>query len=257
MKKLLFLSIMLQVSFLQAQDWSFELGTNYVYANPTSGMGHVIDRGHGVGINAGMLTPDQRFAVGIDFSYAQYGRDKSRQVYTFDDGSTANMDVIVSNNFGSVMAYGKMNLVTAGTFRPYVFTKVGYTFFSTNLNIYDPDDFDHCEPVESDVLYNDRTFTGAIGAGLRFDIAAIFQKLEKGKFYVDASIHSTHGGQVRYMNSDATAHTNGGNHDSDQVLASFLNTQTQIVHRHHVGNLYKSRMQMTELRFGVSMQLSK
>lgn len=257
MKTLIIAAILLHASIVHAQNWAFDLGLNYVNANPVGGMGHIIDRGHGVTMNAGMVSPDGRFGFGIDFSYAQYGRDKSRQVYTFDDGSTADMDVIVSNNFSSLMAYGKLNLLTSGNIRPYVVTKLGYTFFTTNLNIYDPNDFDHCEPVETDVLYNDRTFTGGAGAGARFDIAAIWKNLAKGKLFLDASIHSTHGGQVRYMNSDATTHNHGGQHNSDQILASFLNTDTQIVHKHHVGNLYKSRMQMTELRIGVSVQLSR
>jgi hypothetical protein len=130
-----------------------------------------------------------------------------------------------------------------------MFVKLGYTQFNTELNIYDPDEDDHCEPVEHEVLYKDGTFTGVFGAGAKFDLAKIFNAMEAGKLYVDCSINYTEGGQVRYMNSDATQH-HATTTDGGHVMADFINTQTQVVHKHHVGNLYESRVKMTELRFG-------
>jgi hypothetical protein len=254
MKKNLFILFVAFCSAVQAQDWGKELGFNYIYVNPLGGMGHIIERGHGGTINYGLVTPDKRFAIGLDLSVAEYGRDKSRQEYTLDDGTVAPMDIIVTNSFVNIMFYGRWYAKTTGPVLPYLSAKAGYTSFSTNLNIYDPDDWDHCEPVDTDVLYNDGTVVGSLGAGVRFDLASVFKKLTVGKFYLESAINLTQGGQVRYMNADAPMPHHAGMPDADYVMANFKNTETLLVHEHHVGYLYRSPVQMTELRFGFAIQ---
>ena len=239
-----------------AQRWNRELGLNYVYANPIGGMGVIIDRAHGGTMNYGFVTPDNRFAMGLDLSIAIYGRDKSRQEYTFDDGTVAPMDVIVSNTFGTFMAYGRFYAKTTGVVRPFFSARAGMTWFDTNLNIYDVNDADHCEPIEHDVLYKDRAFVASAGFGARLDLSSIFKSMDTGKFFFESSFNLTHGGQVRYMNTDGPAPSNN-TPNSDHVMTKFINTQTQVVHEHHVGYLYRSRMQMTELRFGAAMYIGR
>lgn len=257
MKKLLFIVPVLVCYSLQAQKWGAEFGLNYVYANPVGGMGHNIQQGHGIGLNYGWVHPDGRFAVGLDISFVQYGRDKSRQQYTLDDGTVAPMDIIVSNLFMNLMAYSRWYLTTRGLFRPYLAGKFGYSHFNTDLGIYDPDDRDHCKPVDSEVLYDDGTIAAALGAGTKIDMASVFKKMPRGKFYIDGSINFMQGGKVRYMNADADTHHHTGASGGDQVRAQFLNTQTQIVHEHHVGNLYQSPVQMIDVRVGFSMSISR
>jgi hypothetical protein len=255
MKKSLFIILMILSSTAYSQRWGRELGLNYIYANPIGGMGHIIERGHGGTLNYGFVTPDHRFAIGLDMSIAQYGRDKSRQEYTLDDGTVAPMDIIVSNSFVNVMFYGRWYAKLSGPIRPYLSAKAGYSRFTTNLNIYDPDDWDHCEPVDTDVLYGDGTIVGSLGAGMRLDLSSIFKKLDAGKFYFESAFNLTQGGQVRYMNADAPMHQHSGTPDADYVMADFKNTETLIVHQHHVGYLYRSPVQMTELRFGFALHL--
>lgn len=258
MKKLLIIVLVLAGYSVQAQKWDSEFGLNYVYANPSGGMGNIIQQGHGVSLNYGWVNPNQRFAFGLDVSLAQYGHDKSRQEYTMDDGTVAPMDIIVSNTFWNIMAYSRWYLAVQGPVRPYLIGKLGYTRFSTDLNIYDPDDNDHCAPVDHDVLYRDGTMVVAVGAGMKIDIASVFKKLQAGKFYLESSISFTQGGQVHYMNADADPHhPHSTAPDSDHVMAAFINTQTQIVHKHHVGHLYRSPVQMLDLRAGFSMSLSR
>jgi hypothetical protein len=59
------------------------------------------------------------------------------------------------------------------------------------------------------------------------------------------------------MNADADPHHQKGAPDVGHVTAEFINTQTMIVHEHHVGHLYQSPVQMTELRVGFSMSISR
>lgn len=129
--------------------------------------------------------------------------------------------------------------------------------FNTDLNIYDPDDRDHCEPVDSDVLYDDGTIIAAVGAGAKIDMASVFKKLQTGKFYIEGNANFVQGGEVHYMNADADPHHQTGASGIDHVRAQFINTQTQIVHEHHVGHLYQNQVQMIEFRVGFSMSISK
>jgi hypothetical protein len=39
------------------------------------------------------------------------------------------------------------------------------------------------------------------------------------------------------------------------VMAKFINTQTQVIHEHHVGYIYSSLLNMVEYRFGVVCRL--
>jgi hypothetical protein len=258
MKRNLIFVLMLLTATANAQDWSRELGMSYFNANPTGTMGRIIDRAHGVEMNYALGTPDNRFAFGINFSFAQYGRDKSRQEYTLDDGSTAPMDIIVANSFFNPAVFARWNVMTKGVIRPYVLMKTGYSVYTTTLNIYDPDDRDHCEPVDSDDLYNDGAFFASLGAGVRFDMSKIFGRLNSERLFLNMNYSVSQGGTVSYMNADIE----GTNHhtpipNADLITAEFLNTQTQVVHEHHVGNLYRSSIQMTELTVGLTLNLNR
>src|SRR5262245_9927573 len=110
MRKSLLIVFTLICCSAEAQKWGVEFGINYIYAKPTGGMGQIIPRGNGVTFNYGWVKRNQRLALGIDFAFAEYGRDKTRQEYNLDDGTTAPMDIIVSSAFINMMAYSKWYL---------------------------------------------------------------------------------------------------------------------------------------------------
>jgi hypothetical protein len=253
MRKIFIVLLVSASSPLLAQKWSSEFGLNYVYAKPIGGMGRIIDRGNGIGFNLGAVNPHQRFTFGIDMSYVQYAREKTKQEYNLDDGTVAPMEIIVSNSFANFMGYARWYLTTKGMVRPFLVGKLGYSLFSTDLSVYDPDYKDHCEPVDDDVLYHDGTMIAGVGAGAKFDLRSVFKKLPAGRFYFESCFNFTQGGQVRYMNSDADKHMQSGMPDADPVMTQFINTQTQIIHEHHVGYLYTNPVQMFELQFGLSV----
>jgi hypothetical protein len=89
------------------------------------------------------------------------------QQYDLDDGTTADMEVTVSNAFANFLLAGRYNIIKEGKFQPYLSAKGGYSNYRTDLNIYDPDDNDHCEPLESDLLQRDGTLIGSLGGGFR------------------------------------------------------------------------------------------
>jgi hypothetical protein len=254
MKNFLAIGLVLISFVASAQQFGMELGMKYLNVNPTGGMGRVIDQGNGVSMNFGMFKPQKPLTFGLQLDFAQYGRDKSRQVYTMDDGTTADMDIIVSNSFGAMQAYGRWNLLQNAALRPYLTARGGYAWYSTALNVYDPDDFDHCEPVDSDKLYNDGAFVASMGAGINFDLSKIFTRLDEQMLFLDVSYSMTHGGKVDYMKTHGPDPGHSHNHN-DHVTADFINTETQVVHKHYVGYLYNDFIQMSELRIGLTMQL--
>lgn len=240
-----------------AQHWSPETGASYVYTAPLGSMKNSIRQGNGITMDFGMITPSKRFAIGIEMQYSIYGYDKSNQQYDLDDGTTALMEVTVNNSFLNVMAVGRYYLLTEGNFQPYLAAKGGYSHYSTDLNIYDPDDWDNCEPVESEILQKDGTFVASFSAGFKLDFASVFKKSSPGRLYLDFNTSISQGGTVKYMNTDAPEHNGHATTNTDAVTAEFINTQTQLVHSHPVGTLYSSPIQLMDFRLGVSFRFSR
>ncbi len=241
---------LLLLSFVaMGQIQNHEWGMGYVFSAPRGNMKETIRNAHGVMMDF-YFTPNQtRYSLGLEMSMNMYGHDKSRQTYSFEDGSTAPMDIVVNNNFYNVLLAGKYFL-RQGSVQPFVTGKLGYSFYSTDLNIYDPDDFDHCEPVDNDVLKKDGSAIFSVGGGLRWDI---LPKKLPGMFFINLSVNYTAGGMVNYMNVDAPNRSHAA-HTSD-VYAKFINTQTQVVHEHHVGNVYSSLIEMMDYRLSVSFRM--
>jgi hypothetical protein len=247
---LFFLLVLSHVTIAQFQ--SYEFGVGYTYSSPIGTMQQNIKRGNGITLDF-YVTPENmnRFAFGMDLNLTIYGTDESNQEYTFNDGTTAKMDIMVNNYFTNFMVGGRYYLteIEGKKILPYVMLKGGYSWFRTDLNIYDPDDNDHCEPVDTDMLMKDGTFLFSGGAGFHYDLKNIFKKMTPDKFLFNMSASLTLGGQVNYMNTDPPDHNNNQHSQSD-VTAQFVNTQTQVVHEHHVGYVYNSFVEMVDLRAG-------
>jgi len=245
------LTLILLLFCLIVKAQSPEITTSYVLSVPRGNMQDNITHANGFNIDFYYTPKAKRFSFGTEMNFNGYGHDRSKQTYTFEDGTTAPMDIVVNNNFYNVMVAGRYFL-SQGTIQPYINGKVGYSFFNTKLSIYDPNDEDQCEPVESEVLYKDGTTVFSAGGGLRLDL---LPKRSPGLVYINLSANYTIGGKVGYMNVDASNHNHVA-HTSD-VYAQFINTQTQVVHDHHVGNVYSSPLEFMDFRLGATMRLSK
>jgi hypothetical protein len=242
-------ALMLFGLIANSQVKNSEFGMGYTFSSPQGTMKENIQYANGLHMDFYFNPGEKRYALGMELAVNMYGHDKTRQTYTLDDGSTAPMDIVVNNNFFNVMVGGRYYL-RQGNWQPFVTGKLGYSFYSTDLNIYDPDDKDHCEPVENDVLKKDGSLIFSAGAGLRCDL---LPKKNPGVLFLNVSANYTAGGKVNYMNVDGPTHSHTA-HTSD-VYAKFINTQTQIVHEHHVGNVYSSLIELMDFRLGFSVRL--
>jgi len=254
MKSFLFFVLVLTAHTTSAQ-WSHEFDFSYARAMPNGKMHEYIKRGNGLNMGYYLIHPNNKLALGLSADIILYGFDKSTQQYEFPDGSTADMDITVNNSFTNLMLGAKYYLVTDQKLLPYVSAKAGYSFYRTNLGIYDPDDWDNCKPVEDDILAKDGSTIFSFGGGIKYDMAGIFKKMPANSFYLDASLHMTRGGSVSYMNADGpSGHQHMGGSRGESVEASFINTDTQVIHKHHVGYLYTSAVSMADLRIGFSFR---
>lgn len=228
----------------------------YTFASPSGKMKQNIRQGHGVTLGAQHVVAEKRVSVGLDFNYTIYGQNQSQQQYTFDDGTVADMDINVNNTFSNLMASVRYNLLSGKKVIPYIGFKAGYAWYRTHLNIYDPDDLDNCAPVETALLHKDGTLVYAAGGGLQYDLNTIFKRLPDGMLGLNLSAFYTQGGMVNYMNTDApNHHTPAPSNRVGDFTADFINTQTQVMHKHHVGYVYNSLVKMMDFRISITSRL--
>lgn len=247
------------IGVANAQSWSKNLGINYAFTNPTGGMKQYIRYGNGVSLSYMAEEPLHRLAVGLELNWTGYGHSKKQENYTFPDGTVAPMNIVVNNSIITVMATSRLYLLINRPIQPYATLKAGYSLFRTQLQILDPNDKDSCEPVESHILSNDGTMVYSAGGGVRIDLGWLFKR-ERAKYYIDFGSTMIQGGRVSYMNENPpdpnTSHA-GMSTRVKEVTAQFINTQTQVVHSHHVGYLYNSFVQMMDFRLGLTINLGE
>ncbi|MBP9926065.1 MAG: hypothetical protein KBF45_08720 [Cyclobacteriaceae bacterium] len=255
MKKTLLTLSFLALVQLGYSQWKKEWSVGYTLAIPQGMMDQTINQGNGVTTDFYFLSPNKRFALGVDLNYTIYGFNQSRQQYSFPDGTTADMDVNITNSFVNGMFSARYNLMKGKVLTPYVGIKGGYSGFRTDLNIYDPDDFDSCEPVEKDILLKDGSWIYSLGGGVSYDLSSLFKKLRSDFLFINLSAYYTQGGEINYMNTDAPqANHMGSTSRSHDLEATFINTQTQVIHKHHVGNVYTDAIRMMDFRFSVTFR---
>jgi hypothetical protein len=129
------------------------------------------------------------------------------------------------------------------------------------LYIENPDDPDGCRPLENKALLSDGAFSISGGGGIRWDLSSVFKGTAKDKFLVDLSVLYTQGGSVQYMNVNIPAtpehHSTPATDNVSTYNARFINPANQIVHEHHVGDVYQSYIQMMEFKLGIVYRIAR
>jgi hypothetical protein len=246
MKKITILLIILSVH-TQGVLAQFELRFLYNYSSPRGEMAVNVRQAHGIVLEGTYNLPKTPINVGLELSFSGYGHHKSRQTYTFDDGSQTETDVHVNNNIASFRLVTRVNFLKNGPLIPYMDLKGGVSRYFTNLRIDDPEDVDDCHPLESDILLSKGALTASAGMGLRWDLSTLFNQMDKGRFFMDFNTSYTAGTRVQYMSVNAPEPKQKPVRNVD---ASFINTHHQVIHKHHVGYVYESAIEMLELRVG-------
>jgi len=258
MKNLIIL-ILFSYSLVSAQEVltnTIELAAGYKLGIPSGDMGVYIRQGHGFYFQ-GMFKPKPKLPlwIGANFDMLIYSSKTTRQEYVFPDNSVSNVDVNVSSSIYSYQMAFKYVFTDKNLIEPYAMLRMGGTTFSTDLYIEDPRYPDECVALEREHLHKSRTFniTPALGSRVFFN---------KSKFlFLDFSVGYTLGGDVTFMvptlgedmSNPVHDHSNHSNGETQPYLVDFINRRTQVVHKHHVGNIYKSTFQMIQARIGIGI----
>lgn len=242
----------------------YDLSAGYTYSRPQQQMGTYIKQAHGLQFQALYNVPNSRLAVGAAIGFNGYGNQTTRQTYRFSDGSSTETDVLVSNSFTTFNAIARLDLLPAAIVTPYLTGQAGYTVYRTTLYIENPDDPDGCKPLENKALLNDGAFSLSGGGGVRWDLSSIFKKAARERFFADLSALYTQGGSVSYMNVNIPATPATHQHypvpassDVSSYNTRFINPDSQVVHEHHVGNVYSSYIRMLEFKLGFVYRISR
>ncbi len=260
MKKIIFFSLLI-FNLLNAQEneWNkkLELVFGYKMGVPSGDMGFYIRQGHGI-IFQGLFKPNNKFPfwIGGNIDYIIYGSKNTRQEYVFPDNTVANVDVNVNSSITSYQLVLKYQIPIKSMIEPYAMLRMGGSSFTTNLYIEDPRYDDECVALEQEHLHNSKTFNITPALGTK-----IYLSKTKNCF-VDFNTGYSVGGEVSFMNptlgedmSNPTHIHNikQGNSEATPYYVNFINRRTQVIHKHHVGNIYQSTFQMLNLRLGVGM----
>lgn len=242
----------------------YDLTVSYTYSRPQQQMGTYINNAHGLQFQALYRVPHSRLALGAGIGFNGYGSQTTRQTYRFGDGSSTETDVSVDNSFSTFHLIGRLDLLPAAVVTPYITGQAGYHVYRTTLYIENPDDPDGCKPLENKALQNDGAFSVSGGGGLRWDLGSIFKKVAAERFFADLSVLYTRGGRVSYMNVNIPAspaahqhHSTPASGDVFSYSARFINPVNQVVHEHHVGDVYSSYIQLMEFKLGFVYRISR
>jgi hypothetical protein len=263
MKKTLFLLLLSAITCTGAFA-QYDLSATYTYFRTQQQMGTYITNANGVQAQALYRIPKSRLAIGAGIGINGYGSQNTRQTYRFSDGATTETDVSVNNTFLTFNAIARLDLLPTAVVTPYIIGQAGYNVYRTTLYIENPDDPDGCRPLENKALLNDGAFSVSGGGGMRWDLGSVFKGAGKERFLVDLSVLYTQGGRVQYMNvnipATPVAHQHHPVATTDNVStynARFINPVNQVVHEHHVGDVYQSYIQMMEFKLGFVYRLTR
>jgi hypothetical protein len=225
-------------------------GYGYNYSRPIGPMATNIERIHSFNPSLFFPIPETTWQIGLEGSWGRYAKQKTQQEYTFPNDPTmiTNVNVNVFNQVNSIFLTSQFEFVKQGKIKPYVNLSIGRMWFKTELRIDDIDETDDCEPLYTETLLLDGSTVGKMGLGFRIDLPYS----EKSSWYVDFGVFYMAGMRnVRYMSTYAPTpqqHHNPQPTSTQLIEMDFINTQTQIVHKHHVGYVYESPIKLLDFR---------
>jgi hypothetical protein len=234
------------------QVWQF----GYNYSLPKEDMATNIKQIHSFNMSLSFPIPKTTLYLGLEGNFGGYAKQVSRQEYTFPDEPTrtAPVDVSVYNRVNSLLLFSQFEFTKKGMIRPYINLSGGRMWYTTKLTIDDIDPDYYCDVyLERTTLLTDGSTVGKLGLGFRFDLSYIFKKgVFIDNWYLDLGAFYTSGTRnVRYMSTYAPPphqHHNPQPTAPQLVEMNFINTQTQIVHKHHVGYVYESPIKLLDFR---------
>jgi hypothetical protein len=259
MKKLL-LSLGILLGCASAIMAQVEMSMGYMYGDARGIMGTKIDGIHGLNMDAYFNLKETNLAFGVELGICTYGSEESEQYYEFDNATSMLAPVSVVNNVFNTGLLVRYELFPDAALRPYAVGRAGMSRFSTNLSIEDPREIhtDKCpQPLETETLAADVSWTTGAGVGLRYDLGTIFKGLGRNSLFFDISANYSKGTIVDYMSVDPPSGTFVTGENVESVNFLFANeAHPEIIHEYHTGYLYRTPLELMNYRFALSYKFN-
>jgi hypothetical protein len=230
----------------------FTITTGYSLSLPQQGMNKNINGLHSIVLGGTYQLPGKlsRIRVGAELGWGTYASNTKEQTFTFTNGYSVKTDV----NYGSNVTQGNLNakvmLLQNKPVMPYISGKIGYAGFYSNIYIEDPNDPLGCKALDERTLIKDGTFTTAYGGGLQIDWGAFGKNGNKGKHWIDVSVHQQTGGNLNYINTKKLYDSNNSPTASDgkPLNVKFINASTNEIHEHQIAEVFTTPLRMLEIK---------
>ncbi len=238
-------------------DRSPSFTTSYMLGSPLGSMNYTINRVHSFHLAYEIPLGKSPLTFGFEMGVGSYGREKTDQYYRFDNGDQMLAPVSVTNNM--VQAGLALNYIPmpSSWVSPVLTARLGGARLGTHLSIEDPREshtVDCPVPLVSETLQRDLSFTYGLGAGLRFDLGRAFPSLDNNRFFLILSANYLAGTPVSYMSVNPPQHAFNTGEGVESVNIRFASeAQPEIHHEYHSGYLYRTRLEMVQFGFGITM----
>ncbi len=255
----LFCLLMLISPSLKAQ---IGLGFGYTYTQTYGEMQQNFGRNaHGIYFPAYVYIPKLRSYIGINYSYAGYGRlNNIEKDYQFSNYYARDVELSLSSKYSNYNLTYELELMRRYKVRPFVAASYGSTRFWTKLTVYDPEEgyTSECpKPLEQEIIFDSPNPQTSATLGLRIVLGKEEHTEESrtGFFCIDLSITALRGGEVSYM---SLKNNISNPSQGDDVTIKFASeARPEIVHPYYVGKVYTSPLKLLLIQAGLSIRVQR
>lgn len=191
-------------------------GIDLTVAQPTGQFSRYVDDGIGVGGHGLVrLGSSGLFALRLDGTFVQYGRETKRVPLSPTVGGRIQVDLTTSNNIFT-LGVGPQLMLPRGPIRPYVNGAFGFSYFATQSSIKGTDDTDNDGLLRNTNL-DDLTLSYGGGTGVLvpiyrgprtfvfLDVGARFHNNGRARYLREGGIEDLPNGDIRLNPISSTA----------------------------------------------------
>jgi len=173
----------------------FQGGAAFTVAQPVGQFGEYVNNGFGVGAHGLVrLGEAGAFALRLDGSFVQYGRETKRVILSPTVGGRIRVDLTTSNNI-AWFGVGPQLMAPSGPVRPYVNGAAGFSYFATQSSLDAPDDDDVDRDYFRNTNYDDFQFSYGGGAGVLIPVS----RRARSIFFIDLGARFHNNGRASYL----------------------------------------------------------
>ncbi len=235
-----------------------DVGFGYVNGVPAGNMGKAIRNTHGIDMRVMYHWPRLRLGAGLEMAIGGYGYQSREMDILLDNGRTVNADIRVVNSILQPTVVFRYEFFNSSVLNPYLTARIGWSRYNTHLTATDADErYDDGSAIEYDEarLSSGNAFVFGGGAGVLIDLSFTFPQLTLNTLLLDFSVNYLHGTDIQFMNAKSNLNDIESTENFEFLLADADRPRSR--HGLHDGYIFKTPLQMAELRLGVLYRFVK